>query len=113
MINKNLLENFITDKEEYETNIINKNYNFVTTFILGLSIIFITVSCGSESKIKKKWYILALLFSITVLILNFTIKNDLIKNYSNNEPIIFNITFLVVSIICLFIGIYLISQPKS
>jgi hypothetical protein len=52
---------------------------------------------------------MALILSITVLILNFTIKNDLIKNYSNNDPIIFNITFLVVSIICSFIAVYLFS----
>lgn len=101
MINNNLFEHFTAEKEkEKQKQIENSNYNYVTGFFGGFTIILTGYSLAYNSD-KRKWKILLMLVTIIVLILNFTIKNDLAKNVDNDY--IFNITFLVVNIICVII----------
>jgi hypothetical protein len=101
MINNNLFEHFTAENEkEKEKKIENGNYNIATGFFGGLTIILTSFSLA-YNRDKTKWKILLMLVAIIVLILNFTIKNDLAKNVGNDY--IFNITFLVINIICAII----------
>jgi hypothetical protein len=56
MINKNLLENFITDKEENEIKNTNIRFNIVTTFVLVFSMAFTYTSLFSKRKVWGGWH---------------------------------------------------------
>ncbi len=99
MINNNLFEHFTAEKEK-EKKIENGNFNIATGFFGGLTIILTCFSLVYNSD-KRKWKILLMLVAIIVLILNFTIKNGLAEYVGNDY--IFNITFLVINIICAII----------
>jgi hypothetical protein len=105
MINKKLFEHFIADKRIEKIKEISSEYNIPITFFCALSIILTTVSFFLSQDMIK-WKILVILVAIIILILNYTIKNDLAKNVGNNH--IFDITFLVISIICIIIAFYLV-----